>query len=67
MTNIGQQEYDAAFVLKGVNPSVANLIRIFLASLANSGSKSSRAFHASLSVGDLFSNAMNQEQGNIKC
>jgi hypothetical protein len=47
----GQHEYDASVILKGVKPSVAKPIRTFLASLAKSGSKLSRAFHASPSDG----------------
>jgi hypothetical protein len=49
IAKIGQQEYDDALVLYGVNPSVANPMRTFHASLAKSGSKSSRVFHALLS------------------
>jgi hypothetical protein len=45
----GQQEYDATLILYGENPSVAIPMRTFHASLAKSMSKSSRAFHASLS------------------
>jgi hypothetical protein len=43
----GQHEYDATVILKDMKPSVAKSLRTFLASLANSGSKLSRAFHAS--------------------
>jgi hypothetical protein len=46
-----QHEYDATVILKDMKPSVAKLIRTFLASLANSRSKLSRAFHASASDG----------------
>jgi hypothetical protein len=48
---MGQQEYDDALVLYGVNPYVANPMHTFYASMVKSGSKSSRAFHASLSNG----------------
>jgi hypothetical protein len=44
---ICQHEYDTMVILKGVKPLVAKLIQMFLASLVNSGSKLSRAFHAS--------------------
>jgi hypothetical protein len=44
----GQQEYDTTLILYGVNPSVANPMHTFRASLAKPASKSSRAFHASL-------------------
>jgi hypothetical protein len=47
----GQQEYDAALILYGENPSIANSIRTFCASLVKFVSKSSRAFHATLSDG----------------
>jgi hypothetical protein len=47
----GQQEYDAALVLYDENPSVANPMHTFCASLAKFASKSSRAFYASLSDG----------------
>jgi hypothetical protein len=33
IVKIGQQEYDVALILYGVNPSVANLMRTFCASL----------------------------------
>jgi hypothetical protein len=46
-----QHEYDDALILYSENPSVANPMRTFHASLAKSGSKSSRVFHASLSNG----------------
>jgi hypothetical protein len=51
IAKIGQQEYDYALILYSENPSVANPMRTFHASLAKSGSKTSRAFHASLSDG----------------
>jgi hypothetical protein len=44
-----QQEYDAALILYGMNPSIANPMWTFCTSLAKSVSKSSRAFHALLS------------------
>jgi hypothetical protein len=44
-----QHEYDVADELYSINPSVANPMQTFLASLVMSGSKLSRAFHASLS------------------
>jgi hypothetical protein len=47
----GQQEYNGALVLYDMNPSVANPMRTFYASLAKSRSKSSRAYHAALSDG----------------
>jgi hypothetical protein len=49
--NTGQQEYDDALSLKGVKPSVVSPMQTFLASRANSGSKLSKAFHASESEG----------------
>jgi hypothetical protein len=49
--NMGQQEYDVVLSPKGVKPSVASPIRIFLAFRANSGSKLSKAFHTSESEG----------------
>jgi hypothetical protein len=51
MAMLGYHEYDATVILNGVKPSVAKPIRTFLASLAKSGSKLSRAFHASSSDG----------------
>jgi hypothetical protein len=47
----GQQEYDDALILYGMNPSVTNPMHTFYASLARSGPTSSRDFHASLSDG----------------
>jgi hypothetical protein len=49
----GQQDYDATLILWGENPPIANPMCTFLASLAKSTSKSSRAFHASLSLTEL--------------
>jgi hypothetical protein len=49
IAKIGQQEYDDALILYNENPSMANPMRTFHASLMKSGSKSSKAFHASLS------------------
>jgi hypothetical protein len=46
-----QQEYDAALVLDGVNPSMVNPMHTFRASLTKSASKSSRVFHVSVSDG----------------
>jgi hypothetical protein len=51
IANTGQQEYDDAVILKGEKPSVSKPSRTFLASLAKFGSKSSKAFHASVSDG----------------
>jgi hypothetical protein len=51
IAKMGQQEYDVALILYGRNPSVAIPMCTFHASLVNSASKSSRAFHASLSDG----------------
>jgi hypothetical protein len=45
----GEQEYDATLILYGVNPSIANPMRTFRASLVMFVSKSSRAFHDTLS------------------
>jgi hypothetical protein len=47
----GQYKYDDALILYVDNPSVVNPMRTFHASLAKSESKSSRAFHVSLSDG----------------
>jgi hypothetical protein len=49
IAKIGQHEYDDALVLYDENPSIANPMSTFHASLVKFGSKSSRAFHASLS------------------
>jgi hypothetical protein len=49
IAKIVQQEYDDALILYSVNPSVTNPMRTFRASLTKSRSKSSRAFHTSLS------------------
>jgi hypothetical protein len=51
ISKIDQQEYDAALILYGENPSVTNPMCTFHASLAKSALKSSEAFHASLSDG----------------
>jgi hypothetical protein len=48
IAKMGQHEYDAADELYNMKPSIANPMWIFLASLAKSVSKLSRAFHASL-------------------
>jgi hypothetical protein len=46
-TKMGQQEYDAEFVLNGSKTFVANPKWTFLASLAKSASNLSNTFHAS--------------------
>jgi hypothetical protein len=47
----GQHEYGVELLLNGVNPSVNKPRRTLLGSLANSGSKQSSVYHASLSDG----------------
>jgi hypothetical protein len=50
IANTCQQEYDAALILYGENPSVANPIRTFHTSLAKFASKSSRAVTPHVSI-----------------
>jgi hypothetical protein len=51
IAKMGQEEYGAELVLNGSKPSITNLKRTFLASLAKSASNLLSTFHASPSEG----------------